>query len=209
MVAVHVAEAFPLFFGRVEPARRHTERPEDVFFDIFGESHTGADLDDRREDVVAEAVAVAGAGIEEQRGLGHRRHDADGVRARRPPRLEDVRGVEVVVHAAGHGEEVYESDRDFGRAERAVALHDRHVLGGKRRDVFVDPVVERDLSLLDQAHRGRAGDDLRAGEYPVEVVGRGRSRLFGVGVPDRAGIDLLSVDCHRYLRRREPQRRER
>ena len=151
--------------GRID----HSAGLEDVLFHVFAESHTRHDLDSRRENVVAEAVLEAVAGVEIEGHFCDRGDRLAGgtASARAVGDVLNIGGGEVVVESRRHRKQVAEGDGTL-RGDCVGSVLDADV--GKFGKHVRDGIAHKEFALLEKLKRRDAGHDLRAGIHIVKLV---------------------------------------
>jgi hypothetical protein len=61
-------------------------------------------------------------------------------------------------------------------------------------DVFGYGILEREHTLVHEAHGGKAGNDLGAGEDPGDILARKGTGLVMIGIADALAVDDLAAD---------------
>ena len=195
-------------------ARLHLERIEQPRLHEPLEAHAAGDLDHPAHHVEPDRIAPLGAGVRDQRQrrdavgeflerlrpdgphlLFHRRADRQRQDAEPLIFLEQrPLGDDRVAEPGGVRQQVADRDRPRRRArgERGVGAG-RHLHVLERRDIFADRIVEVQLAVLDQHHRGHAGDRLGHGVDTPQRVGPRRRSIRVVTDLARGGEERRTV----------------
>ena len=151
---------------------------------------------------MAKTVTVVGSRLKPERSACHGGAETHRVGVSRRDRVRNFGCVQVVIHAARHGEQVDDAHRLGGGDDCSVLLpHGQRTESG---EVVRNLVGQLQPTFLNQPHCRSAGDDLGCRKNPPQgVVIHGALHLC-VRIADRAAVDLAPVPRDRKVAPRKP-----